>query len=165
MKKNLCLVVTVTLLLSGCARSFPTQPVKDIHAPTPIPPERISTADYGLPPPDNYQDLVKTEISRGLIDPTSPLLTFDKPPEKGYIMRSNFLRVPEGFGWLVCGTVNSKNRYGGYVGAQPFLALMQGDTVTQTLVGSRTGPEEELITMGIMDVCSGRKIFRDSPLF
>lgn len=33
------------------------------------------------------------------------------------------------FGWIVCGTVNAKNKMGGYVGAQPFYAVIRNNVV------------------------------------
>ena len=38
--------------------------------------------------------------------------------------------------WVVCGTVNAKNRFGGYVGARPFYAAFRdGQLLTVRLQG------------------------------
>jgi hypothetical protein len=39
------------------------------------------------------------------------------------------------YGWAVCGTVNAKNRYGGYVGAQPFFVLIRDNQVVRREMG------------------------------
>jgi len=116
MKKAL-LSLIFALVLSGCA--------------TQIPPEVIANADYGPPPPKNYQALVKSAFSHILIDPTSPIYEFNSP-RKGYITHGtgDFYA-----GWLVCGEVNSKNRMGGYNGQLPFYALIYKNKVVAREIG------------------------------
>lgn len=106
----------------------------------PISQERIATADYGLPPSENYQEVVKASFAQILIDPTSPIYEFAGPPEKGYVRQSPMLNLPEGFGWKVCGMVNSRNRMGGYSGSVPFFVLMRGDDVTHRVLGEIPDP-------------------------
>lgn len=85
-------------MLTGCV----TPPSLDVAA----------NAYYGPPPPASYKQQIQDTINADLIDPTSPLYTFDKPM-RGYVMVN---RSTPHYGWLVCGTVNSKNRMGGYTG-------------------------------------------------
>lgn len=122
-KFSFFLLLGALLLIQACA--------------TPISQERIASADYGSAPPDNYEAIIKERISKILIDPTSPLYEFDKP-RKGFTRRSPTFHTQENFGWRVCGTVNSKNRFGGYVGRVPFFALFRGDTIVEFMVGEIT---------------------------
>lgn len=96
---------------------------------TPMPPEKIASADYGPPPPAHYQQLVKDKFAMVLIDPTTPLYNFPSPPKKGYVKESRRFGTEEAFGWVVCGTVNSKNRMGGYTGASPFFVLFKNGQI------------------------------------
>lgn len=130
MKKfKFLLLLGIGLLIQSCA--------------TQMSQERIMSADYGPPPPDNYETLIKERFSKILIDPTSPIYEFDKP-RKGYTKQSPMFHTQESFGWRVCGTVNSKNRFGGYVGSVPFFVLFRGDTIVEFMSGE--------ITNGIYDV-------------
>ncbi len=116
-------VLLVALALAGCA--------------TDIPAEVLANADYGPPPPENYQEMVKAEISQRLIDPTSGIFEISEPRE-GYTKASSLWGTEQAFGWRVCGTVNSKNRFGGYVGRVPFFALFEDEKITQLLLGKIT---------------------------
>lgn len=123
MNKQVCAVSLSAILLWGCA--------------TDISSDALATADYGPPPPANYQELIKAEFAKTLIDPTSPLYEFDSP-RKGYTKESPMFGTHQKFGWRVCGTVNSKNRFGGYVGSVPFFFLFRDGQVTEALVGKIT---------------------------
>jgi hypothetical protein len=57
--------------------------------------------------PANYQRLIDTHFVTMLKDPESRRVDYGRNP----------------YGSLVCGTVNAKNSYGGYTGAQPFHAF------------------------------------------
>lgn len=120
---KLVILVAALPLLQSCA--------------TQISPERIASADYGSPPPENYEQLIKDHFNKILIDPTSPIYEFDKP-RKGYTKQSSMFNTQENFGWRVCGTVNSKNRFGGYVGRVPFFALFRGERVVELISGEIT---------------------------
>jgi hypothetical protein len=121
MKRICAISLTVAvLLLQGCA--------------TPISQDRIASADYGDAPSDAYQQVLRDRFASILIDPTAPLYEFDKP-KKGFTKQSPIFNTREQFGWRVCGTVNSKNRYGGYAGKSPFFALFRGDTIVEMIYG------------------------------
>lgn len=134
-------LTAVVLLLQACA--------------TPVSQERIASADYGDAPSDAYQQIIKDRFASILIDPTSPLYEIDKP-RKGYTKKSPMFNTREQFGWRVCGTVNSKNRYGGYAGRSPFFALFRGDTIVEFLSGvSNPDPTYGSITnKNIENVCN-----------
>ena len=97
--------------------------------------EKIANADYGAKPPANYKSIIKEEFSKILIDPTSPIYEI-REPKRGYFQTAPVYGTREEFGWRVCGTINSKNRLGGYTGKAPFVVLMRGSVVTQKLLGS-----------------------------
>jgi hypothetical protein len=58
-----------------------------------------------IPLPSDYQARIDVVLSRVLKDPDSRKVTYTALP----------------WGSLVCGTVNAKNSFGGYTGAQPFV--------------------------------------------
>lgn len=101
---------------------------------TPISPEKLAAADYGPPPPANYEELIKARFNEILVDPTSPIYEIDKP-RKGYTRPYEMYGTQEAFGWVVCGTVNSKNRMGGYAGRSPFFVLFRGEYMAQFITG------------------------------
>ena len=120
MKTRMAVSVLAALLAAGCA--------------TPISPKKLATADYGPPPPANYEEIVKARFSRVLIDPTSPIYEIRRP-HKGYTKQSSLFDTQESFGWVVCGTVNSKNRMGGYTGGAPFFTLFKGGYIAEFVPG------------------------------
>ena len=81
-------------------------------------PDQIYGADYG-PHPSDYEAIIKEYYSSYLFDPYSAVYTF-RMPTKAW--RSQFSQVQ--YGWAVCGTINAKNRFGGYVGAKPFYVMI-----------------------------------------
>ncbi len=85
--------------------------------------EQIEAADCGAFPL-NYEDAIKGVISPHLLDPYSAMFTFTRPLKGWNDMGSKPI-----YGWVVCGTVNAKNRFGGYVGVKPFYTMIRNDTV------------------------------------
>ena len=111
MYKMLIAVILSCLLLSGCATSpRPTQ-------------EQVNAADCG-PMPVSYKESIKQIIDGRLSDPYSAVYTFSSPQKSWN--RSTGQPI---YGWRVCGTVNAKNKFGGYVGATPFYALIRDEEV------------------------------------
>jgi len=86
--------------------------------------EQLAQADYGPPPPENHQEIIKEWFEERLIDPTSPLYSF-RNPVQGFTQENAFYGTQLQFGWIVCGTVNGKNRMGAYVGREPFFTLFK----------------------------------------
>jgi hypothetical protein len=112
--------ITVLLLLGAILCSCGQRNVR----PTPEP---LKDADYG-PSPSNYEEAVKTLFKRTLFDPYSAVYEFSLPTQAWYRKGQTIL-----YGWAVCGTVNVKNRYGAYVGASPFYALIRNEEVVVLL--------------------------------
>jgi len=98
-------------LFIGCASS-----------PRPTP-QQIAEADYG-DPPSKYQDSIKGVISPKLFDPYSAIYTFSVP-DKGW----NNMLGKTIYGYSVCGSINAKNRFGGYVGAKPFYSFFRNESL------------------------------------
>lgn len=121
------------LMLAGCV--------------TPPTPDMLAKAEYGPPPPANYQKLIKDDITESLIDPTSPLFKI-KEPFTGYKMVTR--TIPH-YGWFVCGYVNAKNRMGGYTGDKPFYAFFREGN----LIGISMGEDTDFSYMNgdINNVC------------
>ena len=110
-------------LLFGCA-----------SAPRPTAQEVIS-ADCG-PLPANFEEIIKSVASKNLIDPYSAQYTFSEP-----VKQLNRMTSPAVWGWAICGTVNARNRFGGYVGAQPYYALINNGRVIRFLFQGTTIPD------------------------
>lgn len=90
----------------------------------------VSAANIGELPA-NYEQLIKNYYSQRLIDPASATYGPMTSPRRGYL-RPYFAGGTSAapvVGYVVCGTVNSKNRMGGYVGAKPFAAVIANGTV------------------------------------
>ena len=92
-------------------------------------------------------------MAKSLIDPTSPLYEFDAP-RKGYTKASGTFGTSERFGWRVCGTVNSKNRFGGYTGRAPFFALFRGGRLVTLLVGEISRDTVNILNASIIGACN-----------
>lgn len=99
---------------------------------------QLANADYGPPPPENHQQLIKDWFAERLIDPTSPLYTF-RNPTQGYTQENAFYGTQLQFGWIVCGAVNAKNRLGGYVGREPFFTLFKDGSMVFIHDGAAAG--------------------------
>lgn len=115
-------------------------------------PEAIANADYGKPPAADYKKQIKDYFEPKLIDPTSPLYTYPEPT-KGYM---RLTRTEASFGWQVCGTINSKNRMGGYAGAVPYWAFFHEGTIVRAEMGEHPSNEYNfsLINGAIQNACS-----------
>lgn len=81
--------------------------------------------------PSNYEQIVKDFYSRSLFDPYSAVYTFQSPV-RGWAGSARGIQ----YGWYVCGTLNAKNRMGGYVGVKPFYALIRHGSVVDEWMGS-----------------------------
>lgn len=128
--KKLIGIIFLVVFLAGCA-----------SAPRPTA-QQISAADCG-PFPTNYEEIIKSVASKNLIDPYSAQFTFSQP-----IKQLNRMTSPAIWGWAVCGTVNAKNRFGGYVGAKPYYALIRNETIVRFLFGGNTIPDS--FALGIL---------------
>ena len=92
---------------------------------------------YGPPPNwEEYRQIGEAAITAQLIDPESARITWLTGMFKGEV--KPFLS-PRVSGYWACGTVNAKNRLGGYTGAHTFLIAIDYGRVFSTNVDTRTG--------------------------
>ncbi len=109
------LIVLAGSALSGCA-SPPTA-------------EMARKANYG-PRPTTAQmvSMVKERMSKSLIDPYSAVYPCSQPTKAWVIAGSGSQgNVESGrtyYGWLSTCSINAKNRFGGYVGAQEYTFMI-----------------------------------------
>jgi len=87
--------------------------------------EEVDRADIG-PRPENAQQLVRDHFAQTLFDPYSAVYTFNYGPERGV-----WVGLGTDYGWIMCGTLNAKNRLGGYVGAKRFRVLISHGRVVE----------------------------------
>lgn len=66
-----------------------------------------------------------------------------KDPNSAEFSQLKHHELSDGSGRLLCGMVNSKNSYGGYVGARPFTVAMSTDATQEIIVeiGNETSCE------------------------
>jgi membrane-associated protease RseP (regulator of RpoE activity) len=82
---------------------------------------------YGPPPGwDKYREIGEAYIRNQMIDPDSAKITwvgrFFKGEHKPFLL-------PRAYGYIACGSVNAKNRMGGYTGASAFIVVIDYDRV------------------------------------
>lgn len=124
--KRLLLVIPAFIL--GCA-SAPTA-------------TDLAAADYG-PAPADYQAIITTYMAGQLRDSDSAKFEFGAAPVKSWHSYGGNARQ---FGWAVCAHVNSKNGFGGYVGARKSYFLIRDGGVAQAHHAGEPGsPQEQLV--------------------
>ncbi len=121
--KRVAAALATAAILTGCV-SMPSQ-------------QDIDSATY-VPVPDNYQELIKEDMGKILIDPYTAMYEFTSP-RKGALPVSRFKGQQPIIGYVVCGTVNSKNQMGGYAGRLPFAYAFNDGAIKGVLVGNPPG--------------------------
>ncbi len=109
--KNAILVIACTVVLSGCYQTPSYTPVT--YTPPPSPP--ASKIERGTPIKLTAAQIavVKAGTAKGMKDPESARFG------------DTFLAAKDSKGVItVCGYVNGKNSYGGYVGMSPFIGVL-----------------------------------------
>jgi len=129
------ILIIVTLSYQGCTSN--------------IPQTKINNAYYGEMP-YNYNEQIKNRIGNKLIDPYSAYYNI-RYPKKGHTKKSLIFNTKESFGWVVCGTVNSKNRLGGYVGDIPFFTLFKNGEIETLIMGK---VNSTIINSSIENACN-----------
>lgn len=111
------IAMIAALCLSACAGSF----------------ARPDPAAPVAPPPANFEEAIRAHMMQTLFDPFTAQYQFGRP----YRAYANNGLVYGGEviwnGWAVDFQVNAKNRFGGYVGYTPYVAVFDGDTVRRVL--------------------------------
>lgn len=99
--KNLILIICVLLITSGCATgSLPTS-------------EQLMKEHF-IECPSDYQQQISNYLGRNLLDPYSAMYRYSIPEK--FVYDGNF-------GYRVLGSVNAKNRFGGYVGQETHMFM------------------------------------------
>lgn len=107
-----CLVAAA---LSGCA-SVPTQ-------------QQQAAADYGVPIAQaDAEAAAEAHIKARLKDPMSAVFTWE-PIYKGYLRGAPIVGRETIYGYLLDGTVNSKNSFGGYTGAKQYQVIFRNGAI------------------------------------
>jgi hypothetical protein len=101
------LVLVLLLQTAGCVSATP--------------PKTVATVNIGAAP-TRYKEEIPEAIGARLRDPYTAVYTFQRP------VRSWFFSDDQ-IRWAVCGTVNAKNAFGGYVGAKPFVVFYKYDKI------------------------------------
>lgn len=114
MKKSILAVCFLLLAQAADAKSTPPPAEPTEH------PNWGQTANRGV-------EMLKTT----LIDPGSTQVTWSSGFQWGYIKHIFGKRQ---FGWIACGSVNAKNRMGGYAGPEGFLVFVDpAGTITSNM--------------------------------
>ena len=107
-RKALVHTALLTVFVSGCA---------SVAAPTTV---ELAAADYGPPIAQaEAEALAKEVLATVLKDPYSAVYNCPAP-EKGWRNDTVFDKYKKHYGYVLKCSVNSKNSYGGYVGAKPY---------------------------------------------
>jgi hypothetical protein len=117
-------ILILAVLLGGCSQALVTGSNKDPRAPVAL--------------TDSQVGHVQTVVARTLKDPDSA--KFDSIAAG---------RAPDGR-VFVCGWVNAKNSFGGYVGRQPFSGQLTDGAFALSYVGS-----DYMLRAFIQDQCGG----------
>ena len=105
MKKIIFLLSLSFVALSGCT-----------SAPTSV---ELNNPDYGIAPPTSQvEEVFINSFKPTLLDPSSIQTRNIQQPKQFWIKTRN------GFDafWVICGELNGKNKFGGYVGFKPKIA-------------------------------------------
>lgn len=87
----------------------------------------IANADFGAYPL-GYEALIRAWFETALKDPESArYMHFSKPRKEWAVAQKKPI-----YGWSVCATINAKNSYGGYTGAQVWWFSIQDGKVIRS---------------------------------
>ena len=117
MKAHIALLLTVLVILSGCA--------------TPPSQEQISSLDYGSQP-QIYEATIKKHFDGVLFDPYSAHYDFE-PPQKYWVKDAPLMGGKLYAGYFVRVGVNAKNRMGGYVGKKMYGFIIKDDRIIKVM--------------------------------
>lgn len=124
MRRFVLLTCTV-LTMGGCGASYNVDPAQ------------ISAVGAGsAPSKDTMMPLLEQQVRATLKDPSSA--QFNWPNDFVAGAHQPLMAKPI-YGWVTCGTVNAKNSYGGYTGAQAVLVVVRDGQVVFTEVDKGTG--------------------------
>ena len=108
-------VVVLPILFTGCVTTSTAN--------------ETANADYGyeISQPE-CESHVREYFKRTLKDFESARITYGGC-YKGWIAGDTFRSVPVAYGYVIEGSVNAKNSFGGYTGRTPFAAVIKNNTL------------------------------------
>jgi len=102
-------------------------------------PEQIEDAYYGFEmTQEQCIGVAEAAISNALKDPDSAQFRTGAC-QKGWWNSVPIMGMPVEFGYMVNGEVNGKNSYGGYVGFQPYSALVRDGFIVRYCLSDNSG--------------------------
>lgn len=140
---RIAVLLMTIVLVTGCAYF-------DLPERTPrFPPtdEQIRNADYGKPiSQEEAEKIAEENIGKTLKDPISAQYSW-QPVKRGWVhVPPTNQTKKHRFGYIIEGTVNAKNSYGGYTGAKLYrLFLHNGKMMRMDVQGRLPGIERELM--------------------
>ncbi len=111
--KKIMIVIAAACALSACETPRPS-------------PEETAAIDYG-PPPQHWQEEIRSYLGLRLIDPKSAIVDFRNEPKKMY--QRGIALDPAQAGWAVCVWVNDKNREGAFDGFRPMTFFVRNEKI------------------------------------
>jgi hypothetical protein len=111
--------------------------------------EQLSNADFGPPPSGDYKAQIRSTFDLILFDGASARYRFERPV-KSYLKAAPVYGTSLTYGWRVCGLVNAKNRFGGYVGWRRFFTLFNHNAIVFRIMGG----DEDLNDASIASACA-----------
>lgn len=113
MVKQVVTVVVLAVMFGGCG--FVPKPTN----------YQLQMADYGDKPSQAFAERASEQAIRGILkDPTSAHFSW-QPLVKAYF-QSGFKHR---YAWMLSGTVNAKNSYGGYAGRSRYTIFFRGERI------------------------------------
>lgn len=120
------LLVTISILLSGCAGGPPTQ-------------EELTTANYGAPiTQEDAQRLASDFLKRVLKDPESARIEWSSVGP-GWIREAPIQGGGLKFGYMLNAQVNGKNSYGAYIGYKPYRFMFLNGSLSDVYAEQEIG--------------------------
>src|ERR1044071_7636831 len=110
MRPTFTLFLCVFLTLASCGMAYEANKQQLLRT--------AKAGDYGPPPPANHQNIERSIILSTLKDPESARFQF-APLARDAIPQANLSPTPV-LVWMQMVSVNAKNSYGGYTGAQDY---------------------------------------------
>ncbi|WP_426287492.1 hypothetical protein [Luteibacter sp. E-22] len=99
----------------------------------------VASLQYGPPiAQEDAEAQAKAYLSKHLKDPYSAVFTWQKV-DKGWVKAPPILGGGIDAGWVLKGTVNARNSFGGYVGARPYQFMFYNGSLSHVWAADNDG--------------------------
>ncbi len=122
---RLGILTCAALLIGGCGAAYQVDPA-----------QISSVSASSAPSKETMIPLIEQRIRASLKDPSSAQFSW---PNDFVAGQHQPLAAKPIYGWVTCGTVNAKNSFGGYTGAQAVLVVVRDGQVLFSDVDKGTG--------------------------